>query len=273
MRLRFEGKRIISGIRISWKKLVKTGKPGTFQDCSIHGVNYLRYPFGEKEHKKFEQNFYLNENEVDSDVTITITFDNRSFLPINVLRQENFRKMQYDEFSKVNIPSNSNFQEATDLIKQKFDLENCRIWYLKCYYPELVNDCRIIGEQIMDEYVRDIDKQHQPINKKGIFLLEESDCALPEMDEDDILCFIFKMDDKDRIFVKSTVIHRNNEYDDRKFLFDENLQNMFKTEAGFGQDEITHIEYSNRPFDTSQVEMELGKKYLVGNFSKIFVST
>ena len=71
-------------------------KTGNLQACSIHGVNYLRYPFGEKEQKKFEQNFFLDEKEVDSDVTITITFDNRENIPINVLRQENFTNFQYD---------------------------------------------------------------------------------------------------------------------------------------------------------------------------------
>ena len=74
-------------------------KTGNFQACSIHGVNYLRYPFGEKEQKKFEQNFFLDEKEVDSDVKITINFDNRHNIPITILRQQKFTNVQYDKFS------------------------------------------------------------------------------------------------------------------------------------------------------------------------------
>ena len=246
-------------------------KEGSFQPCSIHGVNYLRYPFGEAEKKRFEQNFYLNEDEIDSDVTITITFDNRQSIPINVLRQENFVNFDYERFSKVNIPSNSSFQEINELLRQEFKLENCRVWYLKCYYPELVNDCRILGEQIMDEYVRDVDKKQKPITSKGIFLMEEQDNVVDEIQEDSILCFIFRTNGSNHIFVKTLIIHKNNDDDDRKILFDKSLEIILKTNAGFQEDDSTSIKYSNRPFDISQVDLALGEKYLIGNFSKIFV--
>ena len=249
-------------------------KIGNLQACSIHGVNYLRYPFGEKEQKKFERNFFLVEKEVDSDVTITITFDNRENIPINVLRQENFTNFQYDNFSRVKIPSKSSFQEVNALLKQEFDLEHCRVWYLKCYYPELVNDCRILGEEIMDEYVRDVDKQQKPITSKGVFLLEENDEVIEDMDENNILCFIFRTEGSEQIFVRSVVIQKkNDEYDDRKILFDQKLKSLLIKHAKFHEDQLTYIKYSNRPFDISQVEMEIGNKYLVGNFSKIFVNT
>ena len=101
--------------------------------------------------------------------------------------------------------------------------------------------------------------------------MEENDDVITDIDENDILCFIFRANTLEWVFVKTSVIHKNNEYDDRKILFDEKLVKLLKKEAGFEEDESIDIEYSNRPFDTSRVEMEIGNKYLVGNFSKIFV--
>ena len=123
----------------------------------------------------------------------------------------------------------------------------------------------------MDEYVRDVDKKQKPITSKGIFLLEEQDNVVDEIQEDSILCFIFRTNGSNHIFVKTLIIHKNNDDDDRKILFDKSLEIILKTNAGFQEDDSTIIKYSNRPFDISQVELTLGKKYLIGNFSKVFV--
>ena len=113
-----------------------------------------------------------------------------------------------------------------------------------------------------------------PISSKGVFLLEENYEVIEDMDEDDIRCFIFRTEGSEQIFVRSVVIHKkNDEYDDRKILFDQNLKSLLKKYAQFHEDQLTSTKYSNRPFDISQVEMEIGNKYLVGNFSKIFVNT